>query len=70
MFGCLRDYYDRLDEEEVRAVLIEIIKSGKDLRQAQDKYRRRQEAKQARGESPPHSMSSGLASPMSSKGSR
>jgi hypothetical protein len=34
MFGCLRDYYDRLDEEEVRAVLIEIIKSGKDLRQA------------------------------------
>ena len=70
MFGCLRDYYDRLDEEEVRKVLIEIVKSGKDLKEAQDKYRQRMEAKQARGESPPHSMSSGFGSPMSSKGSR
>lgn len=44
MFGCLRDYYDRLDEEEVREVLIEIIKSGKDLKHAQDKYKKRMEA--------------------------
>jgi len=34
MFSCLRDYYDRLDEDEVKKVLIEIIKSGKDLKQA------------------------------------
>ena len=68
LFSCLRDYYERLDEEEVKQVLIEVIKSGKDLRKAQEQYK---EAKKRRGmESPPGSMSSGLHSPADSSSPR
>jgi hypothetical protein len=70
MFGCLKDYYDRLDHDEVREVLIDIAKSGKDLQQAQENYKKRTDAMIARGETPPHSLSSLPGSPMSSQGSR
>lgn len=63
MFGCLRDYYERLDEEEVKQVLIEIVKSGKDLKKAQEKYAQEHSQKSSNFDSPVGSLSSGLNSP-------
>lgn len=62
MFGCLRDYYERLDEEEVKQVLIEIVKSGKDLKKAREKYAKENSQNSSGLESPHGSLSSGLNS--------
>ena len=64
MFDNLKDYYQRLDEEEVKKILIEVAKSGKDVKKAQEEFKR---MKQNGAESPNHSMSSGLSPPGSHK---
>ena len=70
MFSYLKDFYDRLDENEVKKVLIEITKSGKEVHAALERYQKRKEAKKALGDASPQSMSSGLNSPpMSDQGS-
>ena len=38
IFDSLKDYYIRLDEDEVREVLIDVVKNGKDLQKAREKY--------------------------------
>jgi len=38
IFSSLKDYYKKLDEDEVREVLIDVVKNGKDLKRAKEKY--------------------------------
>lgn len=38
IFGALNEYYQNQDQEEVRSVLIDIVKSGKARKRAIEKY--------------------------------
>ena len=67
MFGYLRDYYERLDEEEVKEVLIGVVKNGKDLKKVQERLKNEKLKMSGQQDSIPGSLSSGLMSPPESR---